>query len=147
MNKTTFDIKCSISNSTILDKNELSLKRETMSQVYVSFIFTRGQPLEERTSCCSNTHRVVNSMVKSRLEISEEQIEFFKKVNSNRTILDRIIIESCSNQTLCVSVCQFCVDSLELLLYRIEISFLRIQKEVRINYHYCLKNPEKCSRI
>ena len=52
MNKTTLDMNCLISNSTILDKNELSLKRETMSEVYVSFIFTRGQPFEERTSCC-----------------------------------------------------------------------------------------------
>ena len=40
MNKTTLDIKCLISNSTILDKNELSLKRETMSEVYLS---TRGR--------------------------------------------------------------------------------------------------------
>ena len=36
MNKTTLDIKCLISNTTIPDKNELSLKRETMSEVYLS---------------------------------------------------------------------------------------------------------------
>ena len=51
MNKTTLDIKCLITNSTILDKYELSLRRETMSEVYVSSIFTRGQSFEERTSC------------------------------------------------------------------------------------------------
>ena len=58
MNKTTLDIKCLISNSTIPDKNELSLKRETMSEVYVSFIFTRCQLFEEQTSCYY-THGVV----------------------------------------------------------------------------------------
>ena len=79
MNKTTLDIKCLISNSTILDKNELSLKRETMSEVYVSSIFTRDQPFEEQTSCCSYTHGVVTLLVKNCLEISEEQSEFFEK--------------------------------------------------------------------
>ena len=59
-------------NSTILDKNELSLKHENMSEAYVSSIFTRGQPFEERTSCCSYTHGVVTLLVRSRSEISEE---------------------------------------------------------------------------
>ena len=36
------------------------------SQVYVSPIFTRGQPFEERTSCCSYTHGVVTLLVKKR---------------------------------------------------------------------------------
>ena len=48
MNKTSLDIKFLNSSSPILDKNELSLKRETMSEVYVSSILTRVQPFEER---------------------------------------------------------------------------------------------------
>ena len=40
LNKTVLDKNCLISNSTNLGKSELSLKRETMSEVYVSSMFT-----------------------------------------------------------------------------------------------------------
>ena len=78
MNKTALDIKCLISNSTFLDKNELSIKRETMSEVYVTSIFTHGHSFEERASCCSYIHGVVTLLVKNRLEIFEEQSHFQK---------------------------------------------------------------------
>ena len=73
MNKTTLDLKKLMSNRTILDKNELSLKRETIPEVYVSSIFTHGHSFEERTTCCSYTHGVVTLLVKNRLEIFVEQ--------------------------------------------------------------------------
>ena len=76
MNETTLDIKCLISNSTILDKNELSLKRETMSAVYVSSLVVSYLNNELFIHCCSYIHGNVTLLVKSRLEISEEQSQF-----------------------------------------------------------------------
>ena len=45
-----------------------------MSEVYVSF--THGYSSEECTRCCSYTHGVVTLLVKSRLELFEEDNMF-----------------------------------------------------------------------